>query len=42
MKIRDSIQYRKEIFNFIGSQIDNLKEFINEIAEFCKKFDNKK
>ena len=42
MKIRDSIQYRKEIFNFIGSQIDNLKEFINEIAIFCTKFDNKK
>lgn len=41
MKIRDSIQYRKEIFNFIGSQIDNLKEFINEIAIFCTKFDNK-
>ncbi|MCK4480319.1 MAG: hypothetical protein KAV01_07315, partial [Candidatus Lokiarchaeota archaeon] len=32
MKIRDSVQYRKEIFNFIGSQIDNLKDFINEIA----------
>ena len=42
MKIRDSIQYRKEIFNFIGSQIDNLKEFINEIAIFCTKFDNKR
>jgi len=42
MKIRDSIQYRKEIFNFIGSQIDNLKEFINEIAVFCKKFESKK
>ena len=41
MKIRDSIQYRKEIFNFIGSQIDNLKDFINEIAEFCIKFENK-
>ncbi|MFX1428231.1 MAG: hypothetical protein ACFFBE_17390, partial [Promethearchaeota archaeon] len=41
MKIRDSIQYRKEIFNFIGSKIDNLKEFINEIAEFCTKFDNR-
>ncbi|MFW9823477.1 MAG: hypothetical protein ACFFE4_11105 [Candidatus Thorarchaeota archaeon] len=39
MKIRDSVQYRKEIFNFIGSQIDNLKEFINEIANFCIKFD---
>ncbi|MFX0083136.1 MAG: hypothetical protein ACFE94_15425 [Candidatus Hodarchaeota archaeon] len=37
MKIRDSVQYRKEIFNFIGSQIDNLKEFINEIAIFCTK-----
>ncbi|MFX0141883.1 MAG: hypothetical protein ACFFDN_50065 [Candidatus Hodarchaeota archaeon] len=41
MKIRDSIQYRKEIFNFIGSQIDNLKEFINEIALYCEKFENK-
>ena len=42
MKIRDSVQYRKEIFNFIGSQIDNLKDFINEIANFCMKFDKKK
>jgi len=41
MKIRDSVQYRKEIFNFIGSQIDNLKEFINEIANFCLKFNKK-
>lgn len=41
MKIRDSIQYRKEIFNFIGSQIDNLKDFIDEIALFCEKFQNK-
>jgi hypothetical protein len=40
MKIRDSIQYRKEVFNFIGSQIDNLKEFINDIAIFCTKFEN--
>ncbi|MFX1456322.1 MAG: hypothetical protein ACFFDB_13190 [Promethearchaeota archaeon] len=39
MKIRDSVQYRKEIFNFIGSQIDNLKEFIKEIASFCIRFD---
>jgi hypothetical protein len=39
MKIRDSPQYRKEIFNFIGSQIDNLKSFINEIADFCEKLD---
>ncbi len=41
MKIRDSVQYRKEIFNFIGSQIDNLKEFINEIANYCEKFEDK-
>ncbi|MFX1344234.1 MAG: hypothetical protein ACFFBC_08480 [Promethearchaeota archaeon] len=41
MKIRDSIQYRKEIFNFIGAQIDNLKEFINDIAIFCTRFENK-
>ena len=42
MKIRDSVQYRKEIFNFIGSQIDNLKDFISEIALYCEKFENKK
>jgi len=42
MKIRDSPQYRKEIFNFIGSQIDNLKEFINEIAIFCKKIEKER
>jgi hypothetical protein len=42
MKIRDSPQYRKEIFNFIGSQIDNLKEFINEIAIYCEKFDKER
>ena len=42
MKIRDSPQYRKEIFNFIGSQIDNLKDFINEIAEYCEKFDKER
>ncbi len=41
MKIRDSIQYRKEIFNFIGSQIDNLKDFINKIADFCTKFEKR-
>ncbi len=41
MKIRDSVQYRKEIFNFIGSQIDNLKDFINEIALYCEKFESK-
>jgi len=37
MKIRDSVQYRKEIFNFIGSQIDNLKDLINEVADYCDK-----
>jgi len=42
MKIRDSPQYRKEIFNFIGSQIDALKVFIIEIAEFCEKFDKER
>ena len=42
MKIRDSVQYRKEIFNFIGSQIDNLKKLISEIAIYCKKFEGKK
>jgi len=42
MKIRDSPQYRKEIFNFIGSQIDNLKDFINEIAVYCEKFDKER
>ena len=42
MKIRDSIQYRKEIFNFIGSQIDNLKILINEIAVYCESLENKK
>jgi len=42
MKIRDSIQYRKEIFNFIGSQIDNLKDLITEIAIYCEKFEGKK
>ncbi len=41
MKIRDSVQYRKEIFNFIGSQIDNIKDFINKIGSFCKKFDKR-
>ena len=41
MKIRDSVQYRKEIFNFIGSQIDNLKDFIEEIAIYCETIDEK-
>ena len=42
MKIRDSVQYRKEIFNFIGSQIDNLKDFINEIAIYCETIEKEK
>ena len=42
MKIRDSVHYRKEIFNFIGSQIDNLKDFIEEIAIYCETMDKKK
>ena len=42
MKIRDSVQYRKEIFNFIGSTIDNLKELINDIAIYCEKFDKER
>ena len=42
MKIRDSVQYRKEIFNFIGSQIDNLKDFIDEIAIYCETIDKEK
>jgi len=42
MKIRDSVQYRKEIFNFIGSQIDNLKIFIADIAEFCIQIEKEK
>jgi len=42
MKIRDSPQYRKEIFNFIGSQIDNLKELILEVAVECEKIDKEK
>ena len=36
MKIRDSIHYRKEIFNFLGSQIDNLKDLIDELAKYCE------
>ncbi|MGQ4875161.1 MAG: hypothetical protein ACP6IY_13930 [Promethearchaeia archaeon] len=39
MKIRDSPQYRKEIFNFIGAQIDNLKDLISEIAKYCEKIE---
>ncbi|MBY8981517.1 MAG: hypothetical protein KGD57_01090, partial [Candidatus Lokiarchaeota archaeon] len=41
-QIRDSPHYRKEIFNFIGSQTDNLQNLIEEIADFCKKIDKEK
>jgi hypothetical protein len=42
MKIRDSVKYRKEIFNFIGSQIDNLKDLIVEVALYCEKFEKER
>jgi len=42
MKIRDSPQYRKEIFNFMGAEIDNLKILISKIAEFCEKFEKER
>ena len=42
MKIRDSIQYRKEIFNFLGSQIDNLKDLIDELAKYCEELKKEK
>ncbi len=42
MKIRDSPQYRKEIFNFMGAEIDNLKNLISDIADFCEKFDKER
>lgn len=42
MKVRDSPQYRKEIFNFIGSQIDNLKELITEVSIECEKINKER
>ncbi|TXT58292.1 MAG: hypothetical protein BAJALOKI2v1_400024 [Promethearchaeota archaeon] len=41
-KIRDSVQYRKEIFNFIGAQIDNLKDLIEAIGLYCEKVDKER
>ncbi|MBD3212542.1 MAG: hypothetical protein GF311_08035 [Candidatus Lokiarchaeota archaeon] len=38
-KIRDSPQYRKEIFNFIGAQIDNLEQLIENLGEYCEKIE---
>jgi hypothetical protein len=41
-KIRDSPQYRKEIFNFIGAEIDNLQVLIEEVGNYCEKIDKEK
>jgi len=41
-KIRDSPQYRKEIFNFIGAQIDNLEKFIESVGEYCEKIEKER
>jgi len=41
-KIRDSPQYRKEIFNFIGAEIDNLEVLIEEVAIYCQKIEREK
>ncbi|MBN1214096.1 MAG: hypothetical protein JXA99_01515 [Candidatus Lokiarchaeota archaeon] len=40
MQIRDSPQYRKEIFNFIGSQIDNIQNLIDEVGNHCQNIEN--
>jgi len=40
MQIRDSPQYRKEIFNFIGSQIDNIQNLIDEVGNYCQNIEN--
>ncbi|MFO8019384.1 MAG: hypothetical protein R6U96_12175 [Promethearchaeia archaeon] len=42
MKIRDSVQYRKEIFNFIGAEIDNLQDLIDDIANYTRNLDLEK
>ncbi len=41
MKIRDSVQYRKEIFNFAGSRIDCIKELILDLSEYLNKIRKK-
>jgi hypothetical protein len=33
-KIRDSVQYRKEIFSSIGSQIQSMKKLIDEVSNY--------
>jgi len=42
MKIKDSVQHRKEIFNFLGSQIDNLKDLIEDVAKLCNSISKEK
>ncbi len=42
-KIRDSPQYRKEIFNFIGAQIDNIQNLVENVGQYCyEKFEKGK
>lgn len=41
MKIRDSVQYRKEIFNFAGSSIDCIKQLILELSEYIIELEKK-
>lgn len=41
-KIRDSVQYRKEIFNFIGAQIDNLNVLIEDLGLYCEKIEKER
>ncbi|MFO7797033.1 MAG: hypothetical protein R6W84_12860, partial [Promethearchaeia archaeon] len=41
-KIRDSPQYRKEIFNFIGAQIDNLESLIESVGIYCEKIEKER
>ena len=36
-KIRDSVQYRKEIFSSIGSQIQNMKKLIEEVSNYISR-----
>jgi len=41
MKIRDSVQYRKEIFNFAGSSIDCIKQMILDLSEYIIELEKK-
>ena len=42
MKIRDSVQYRKEIFNFAGSSIDCIKQLILDLSVYLNEIEKKK